>query len=323
MKKKDNITSLLNRSGYLTAGAMERYLKGNLSNIEMDAVKKHLEASPFDREALEGFKKHGLKEITGEVSVLNKKILNSVKKPGSAEKFKISAKTYWYAAAGIILLAGISLILILNINQQSLKNQLAVNKPSTVMEEATGGVQPVPGQPVNQFDTLPKTMQNIKIIEPVPAPPETKVVTIINDNLVVDEDLLIEADLQVEVPEDQEILAMEVIEETESEEIQIFMVVEQMPEFPGGEEKLYKFLAENIHYPQMAKESGIQGRVFVTFVVERDGSVVDIRVLRGIGGGCDEEAIRVVKAMPKWIPGKQRGKPVRVQYNLPVKFTLE
>ena len=101
------------------------------------------------------------------------------------------------------------------------------------------------------------------------------------------------------------------------------MVVESMPEFPGGEAALYKFLGENIKYPQMAKESGIQGRVFVTFVVERNGSVTDVRVLRGIGGGCDEEAVRVVQNMPSWTPGKQRGKAVRVQYNLPVKFTLQ
>jgi protein TonB len=72
----------------------------------------------------------------------------------------------------------------------------------------------------------------------------------------------------------------------------------------------------------MARESSIQGTVYVTFVVERDGSVTDVRVLRGIGGGCDEEAIRVIKAMPKWNPGKQRGKPVRVQFNMPIKFTL-
>ena len=73
----------------------------------------------------------------------------------------------------------------------------------------------------------------------------------------------------------------------------------------------------------MARESGINGRVFVTFVVETDGRVTDIKVLRGIGGGCDEEAVRVVKNMPKWDPGKQRGKPVRVQFNLPIKFTLQ
>jgi len=96
-----------------------------------------------------------------------------------------------------------------------------------------------------------------------------------------------------------------------------------MPEFPGGEGALHQYLAENIKYPQMAKESGIQGRVFVTFVVERNGKVTDVKVLRGIGGGCDEEAIRVVQNMPSWTPGKQRGKPVRVQFNLPVKFTLQ
>jgi len=96
-----------------------------------------------------------------------------------------------------------------------------------------------------------------------------------------------------------------------------------MPEFPGGDTALYRFLAENIHYPDSAKTAGIQGRVFITFVVNTDGSISDARVLRGIGGGCDEEALRVVKSMPNWIPGKQRGKPVRVQYNLPIKFSLK
>lgn len=84
-----------------------------------------------------------------------------------------------------------------------------------------------------------------------------------------------------------------------------------------------KFLRDNIKYPQIARESGIQGTVYVTFVVEKDGRVTDIRVLRGIGGGCDEEAVRVIKAMPRWQPGKQRGKPVRVQFNMPIKFTLQ
>jgi len=72
----------------------------------------------------------------------------------------------------------------------------------------------------------------------------------------------------------------------------------------------------------MARESGIEGTVYVTFVIERDGSVTDVKILRSIGGGCDDEAIRVVRNMPKWEPGKQRGKPVRVQFNMPIKFTL-
>lgn len=105
-------------------------------------------------------------------------------------------------------------------------------------------------------------------------------------------------------------------------ETPIFTVVEEMPTFPGGDESRVKFLTENIHYPQMAKESGIQGTVFVTFVIDEKGRVADVKVLRGIGGGCDEEAIRVVKMMPPWNAGKQSGKPVRVQFNMPIKFTL-
>ena len=104
---------------------------------------------------------------------------------------------------------------------------------------------------------------------------------------------------------------------------EIFTVVEEQPGYPGGEEARISFLQQNIKYPEEAKELGIQGKVFVTFVVEVDGAISDVRVLRGIGGGCDEEAIRVVKAMPRWVPGKQRGVPVRVQFNLPIKFTLQ
>ncbi len=87
-------------------------------------------------------------------------------------------------------------------------------------------------------------------------------------------------------------------------------------------DSLYAFLQRNIIYPTLAKKNKIQGRVFVTFVVDVDGSITNIKVLRDIGGGCGAEAVRVVKLMPKWIPGKQRGKPVRVQYNLPIQFTL-
>lgn len=98
--------------------------------------------------------------------------------------------------------------------------------------------------------------------------------------------------------------------------------VPEMPHFQGGEAELQKFLQTRIKYPYEAKEAGIQGTVFLTFVVEPDGSVTNISVLRGIGGGCDEEALRVVKNMPAWISGKQNGYPVRVKLTLPVKFTL-
>ena len=103
----------------------------------------------------------------------------------------------------------------------------------------------------------------------------------------------------------------------------IFAVVENMPEYPGGDEARMKFLANNIKYPKEAREAGIQGVVYMTFVVEKDGSITGAKIMRGIGGGCDEEAIQVVSAMPKWKPGTQRGKPVRVQFNLPIRFTLD
>jgi protein TonB len=96
-----------------------------------------------------------------------------------------------------------------------------------------------------------------------------------------------------------------------------------MPVFQGGMEQLIKFLSANITYPAMAKQEGVQGRVFVNFVVEADGSVTNVKVLRGIGGGCDEEAVRVVNSMPNWTPGMQRGEAVRVSFNLPIRFTLD
>ena len=106
------------------------------------------------------------------------------------------------------------------------------------------------------------------------------------------------------------------------EEEEVFLVVEDDPEFPGGCEALYKFIGDNQHYHRQAKENNITGRVFVSFVVEKDGSVSNAQVLRDIGGGCGAEAVRLVKSMPKWKPGKQHGKPVRTQFNLPVLFDI-
>jgi protein TonB len=169
---------------------------------------------------------------------------------------------------------------------------------------------------------------------PPPPPPEQLVEKVKFTAPVVVEDTTIETGLATqddlaakpsEAPtEEVEIVIEEkpqVIEQPVEREI--FTVVEEQPSYPGGDEARIKFLQDNIKYPEEAKELGIQGKVFVTFVVEVDGSITDVRVLRGIGGGCDEEAIRVVKAMPRWVPGKQRGVPVRVQFNLPIKFTLQ
>lgn len=113
-----------------------------------------------------------------------------------------------------------------------------------------------------------------------------------------------------------------VMAQTEVEDDAIFVVAENAPEFPGGSDSLYTYIARNIKYPETAKKEKIEGRVFVTFVIEKDGQVSSAKILRDIGGGCGEEAIRVVKNMPKWKPGTQRGNPVRFQFNLPVSFLL-
>ncbi|GAB1419193.1 energy transducer TonB [Bacteroidales bacterium] len=168
-------------------------------------------------------------------------------------------------------------------------------------------------------EIVPITDQTVK--PPPPAPVvQTTVLQIVEDNVQVE-------DVKINVEVDQkaaiEVYVPPVREEEEVVEAEIFTVVESMPEYPGGAEEMMRFIAQNIKYPPIARESGIQGRVFVNFVVEPNGSVSSVKVLRGIGGGCDEEAIRVVQSMPKWTPGRQRGKAVRVSFNLPVRFTLQ
>jgi len=153
---------------------------------------------------------------------------------------------------------------------------------------------------------------------PPPPPAPTQVIEIVEDEVEVQDKEVIEMEVTettvVEAPVQRE---EEVVEE------QIFTIVEEMPTFPGGEVEMRKYLGKSIKYPQMAQDAGISGTVFLTFEVDKDGKIKDVKVLRGIGGGCDEEAMRVVKAMPQWTPGKQRGKAVRVQFTLPVKFTLK
>jgi len=169
-------------------------------------------------------------------------------------------------------------------------------------------------------DLIEITQQNKPPPPPAP-PPTTTLINIVQDDVEVDDDFMIDAEAN-QLTEIPTYVPPAVTEEEEVAETEIFTVVETSPSFPGGDEARIRFLTNNIKYPQMARESSIQGTVYVTFVVERDGAVTDVRVLRGIGGGCDEEAIRVIKAMPRWSPGKQRGKPVRVQFNMPIKFTL-
>ena len=171
-------------------------------------------------------------------------------------------------------------------------------------------------------EIIPITMQE-KPVAPVPVEAKTisETIEIVEDDAEIKETIIASDEDMGEVVEIQNIENV-VVEEPEKEE-EIFQVVEAMPEFPGGTAELMKWLQKNIKYPSISQENGVQGRVIVQFVVNRDGSIVDPVVLRSVDPYLDKEALRVVSAMPKWKPGEQRGKTVRVKFTLPIQFRLQ
>jgi protein TonB len=149
---------------------------------------------------------------------------------------------------------------------------------------------------------------------PPPAPPEEVEVLEEDDEREETNDIIIEQEIETTIVVD--------VEEEEPVVEEIFDVVEENPEFKGGMAKLYEYLGKHIQYPEMAKENGIQGKVFVQFVVWKDGTIKDVKVVKGVHKTLDSEATRVVKSMPKWTPGKQRGKAVNARFTLPIKFRI-
>lgn len=159
---------------------------------------------------------------------------------------------------------------------------------------------------------------------PQPPPPPPALLTFNTIDLV--DDTFVESDVELTDPEDITSNSPSVspgsigdYDEEETDEVITFVPAEDMPQFNGN---LKQWLSKNLNYPSLAAEMGIQGKVFVQFVVERDGSISNVTVVRGVDESLDKEAVRVVQIMPKWIPGKQRGKPVRVAYHLPITFEL-
>jgi protein TonB len=161
-------------------------------------------------------------------------------------------------------------------------------------------------------EIIPITKQEVKPPPPPPPPPE-----IIE---IVEDDVEIEDEIEIEDTESDEEEATEEIDEEDDEEF--FMVVENMPEFPGGDLGLMKYIQKNVKYPAIAKEYNITGKVYVSFIVDRSGSVTNVKIVRGVDKNLDAEAMRVVKSLPKYKPGKQRGKAVRVMFTIPINFTL-
>jgi len=215
------------------------------------------------------------------------------------EKADLAKKTALFFSIG--LLSTMSLVLVA-FEWKSYDEQLDLlkNKSTNTFEEmleVPPTEQPPPPAPV---------IQQPQIVE-VPDEEEIK------------EDLNIKFD--VEVTEDTKVEAVTVVEEKEEVD-DIFSVVEETATPKGGMPAFYKYIGEKMKYPAQARRMGVEGKVFVQFVIGKDGSINDVKVIKGIGAGCDEEAARIIQASPAWNPGKQRGKAVRQRYTLPISFKL-
>ncbi len=171
-------------------------------------------------------------------------------------------------------------------------------------------------------EIVPITRQEQNQPPPPPPPPQvTEVLNIVDDDVELQDELIIE-DMEADQNTEIELVTFE--EEEEEEEAEVFFIVEEMPTFNGGDQNEFrKFIQQNLKYPQIAAENGISGRVFVYFVVNEKGEVTSARVVRGVDPSLDKEALRVVMSSPKWTPGKQRGKPVRVAFTFPIVFVLQ
>ena len=159
-------------------------------------------------------------------------------------------------------------------------------------------------------EIIPITRQEVKPPPPPPPPPE--IIEIVEDEVEIENEVEIE---ETDTDEDE-------IVEIEEDDEEFFMVVENMPIFPGGDLGLMKFIQKNVRYPAIAKEYNITGKVYVSFIVDKQGSVTNVKIVRGVDKNLDAEALRVVSLLPKYKPGKQRGKAVRVMFTIPINFTL-
>lgn len=170
-------------------------------------------------------------------------------------------------------------------------------------------------------EIIPITQQNTP--PPPPPPPAPKLTDLID---IVEDSQDVDTELELTDAEDQtqntvvDISSLKDFEPEDTGEAEIFQVVENMPEFPAG--NVTKWIGDHTKYPMLAQENGVQGKVYIQFVIEKDGSITDVKVARSVDPSLDKEAMRVIQSMPKWKPGKQRGKAVRVSYTLPINFQL-
>ena len=193
----------------------------------------------------------------------------------------------------------------------------------TTRPETVEGFQQESEEDIVQEDVPVTRRQEKKEPPPPPPPSSTEQLNIVDDDVEIEDELRLE---QSEADQDTEVSidAFAEEEEEEEEEQQVFVVVEDMPQFKGGGINAFrKYVQENISYPTVAAENGIEGTVFVRFVVDTDGGISNVSVMRGVDPSLNEEAMRVIRGAPEWEPGQQRGEPVRVQFTIPIVFKLQ
>jgi periplasmic protein TonB len=202
------------------------------------------------------------------------------------------------------------------IDLTKLKEEKVEDKPLDLPPPPPPEQKPPEVQTIKFLPPEPKPDEEVKNEEPPPPAEQIEKAVISNETKEgIESDEVAAAPPVVEAPK-----AVEIEQPKEDE---IFTTVEQNPEFPGGIKEMYGFIGKNLKYPSAAQRANVSGKVFAKFVVEKDGSLGDVQILKGIGFGCDEEAQRVLKSMPKWNPGKQNGRNVRVFFTMPISFVLE
>jgi len=221
--------------------------------------------------------------------------------PKKTEKADLERKSFMFFSLGLI----VSLLLAITAFTYRVYDDTSAKDLS---KNAANNDEILEVPPTQQLPPPPPKIQQPQIIE---VPDEKK----------IEEE--IEINMDTEVTEQTKVEEIKIAEVEEKEDPdQIFLVVEETAAPPGGMPAFYDFVSKKLKYPAQARRMGIEGKVFVEFVIERDGTITDVKAIKGIGAGCDEEAVRVLQSAPKWKPGKQRGKPVRQRMVLPIAFKL-
>ncbi|MFP4555715.1 MAG: TonB family protein [Bacteroidales bacterium] len=332
------------------------YVQNELSGHERNAVERHLSICPMCADVLDGLSElDDPNEIYEVESDINNAIDKSIASKG-ARPFQF--KTMLYAAASVALILAVSSLVYYYISimpsspvlsDRLISEEEIIPLDSSVIErpkEYTPELEPDhEAVSENEMEAKEKEIElrgrgrrtpksaSVKSTKKMEKPQPSKPMKVAESLSIVDDDINIEATFDTdkigvaekEQPSDYQLQSGAFIDEEEVIEEEVFMVVEEMPTFIGSDKyKDFKeYISKNIKYPEFAAESGVEGRVFVQFIVEPDGSVSNVEVVRGVDPELDKEAVRVVKNSPKWEPGKQRGIPVRVSFSFPVIFSLE